>query len=728
MNLLSFYTHDFHIMKRHPLLLLFLLVSPFFLRAQAPCGTTKILEYLEEYEPDFVERRAEIEKATTDYYIQMAEKDGSNQATITIPVVFHVLYKTAEQNIHDSLIYSQMDVLNEDYSGLNVDIANVPDYFEDVVGTANIEFCLASRDPNGNPTTGITRTETNRINFPNLDASGGFESFTPMHFTSEGGLDAWDTKQYLNIWVCNIATSSTLAWAYLPGADARVDGIVCRYDYVGRPSIAGEPYSLGRTMTHEVGHWLNLFHTFDNDGGNTCSQDYIADTPTQRAANFGCPSFPRSSCNNYSDMYMNYMDYTDDDCGIMFTKGQVKRMEAALATIRKGILSSIGCAAPANNDAQISDFISPTVDNCLFTDIPIFVEFGNKGNKPLTSLQIHYQIDGGATNIYEWTGELAPYQSEPVIAGFASLEPGLHQLVAYTSMPNGEMDANPVQDTLKRSFYVGDGVQAPYFEDFSELYTDNAWTIVDSDEAVPWHYITNVINSDSTINGAMAVNHYFHVFFDGVGSYDDLVSPNIDLRLMNDPYLVFDYSYHFNRTNEDELQIFVSKDCNQTQDLVYHKKGDSLSTRRFPVILEAEDWARDTVDLSAYAGESIILTFRTTSAGGAWLLLDNILVDGIPFASGISNMPSPSITMNVFPNPCNSNQPVWLHLESQQTSTGMLRLISINGQEVFLQPVSLNGSKQRLPISFKGIQSGLYLLELIDDTGNRMIEKINLTE
>ncbi len=715
-------------MKQLVAILLFFLFPCLLIHAQEPCGTTKVLEALYEYDSNFAERRAEIEKETEAYYRQAVEKEGATRATITIPVVFHVIYNREAQNIPDSIIHSQMEVLNEDFSGLNVDIANVPDYFSDAVGIANIEFCLASRDPNGNPSTGITRKETSRTNFPDLDPSDGFDSFTAMHFDKSGGVDAWDTKQYLNIWVCNVGTTNTLAWAYLPGADERVDGIVCRYEYLGRPSLAGDPYSLGRTLTHEVGHWLNLFHTFDNDGGNTCSQDFVEDTPSQRSSNFGCPNFPRSTCKNHSDMFMNYMDYTDDDCGIMFTKGQVKRMEAALSTTRKGILNSIGCTEPANHDAQISNLISPIVDNCLFSDISIFVEFANKGKKPLNTLNINYQLDNGSVNVFQWEGELAPQQTTPAMVGFASLDPGLHHLVVYTSLPNGEPDAYPMQDTLHRYFYVGEGTTAPFFEDFNTLHTKNAWTTFDSGNAVPWHYITTVSNGDSIITGAMGVNHYFHVFFDGVSTYDELVSPSIDLRLMNDPYLVFDYSYHFDRTNEDDLQIFASTDCNQTREMIYHKKGDSLSTRFYPALLDENDWSRDTVDLADYAGESIILTFKTTTAGGSWLFIDNILVDGIPFAVGSSSNPTIDFKMEVYPNPCTNHEPTWVSIENSSIGNSTLRLFSTSGEQVLTQQVHLKEGNQKVPLSIENVSTGLYFLEIIDATGRRVVEKLSVQE
>jgi hypothetical protein len=164
-----------------------------------------------------------------------------------------------------------------------------------------------------------------------------------MKYSSTGGQDAWNTSDYLNIWVCNLA-SGLLGFATFPGGNSNTDGVVCDYAYFGNTGTATSPYDLGRTATHEVGHWLNLYHIW---GDSYCGNDYVSDTPKHEESNYGCPSYPHaSSCSgtgSSGEMFMNYMDYTNDACMFMFSTGQKNRMRATLNSSRSSLLSSLGC-------------------------------------------------------------------------------------------------------------------------------------------------------------------------------------------------------------------------------------------------------------------------------------------------------------------------------------------------------------------------------------------------
>ncbi|MCS7036933.1 MAG: M43 family zinc metalloprotease, partial [Saprospiraceae bacterium] len=272
---------------------------------------------------------------------RIQEKQGAKDTgnmVITIPVVVNVLWRTAAENISDAQIQSQIDVLNADFRLLNADAANTPAAFAPLRADCQINFCLARRDPNGCPTTGIRRRQTNKTVF-NPDIND-------MKFESQGGLDAWDRDQYLNIWVCNM-NSDPLGYAQFPGGPANTDGVVVDYRYFGTIGTATAPFHLGRTATHEVGHWLNLFHIWRASGCD--NSDLVDDTPNQDGPNFGCPSFPHISCSNgpHGDMFMNYMDYVNDNCMFMFTHGQKARMRATFEPggPRNAILNSNRCKA-----------------------------------------------------------------------------------------------------------------------------------------------------------------------------------------------------------------------------------------------------------------------------------------------------------------------------------------------------------------------------------------------
>ncbi len=302
------------------------------------CGTMARLEYLIQQDPTILDRMTQVE-AQTQAYIE-AQRHLPQQRTgnvITIPVVVHIVYRTSAENLSDAQVQSQINVLNEDFRRLNADAANTPSLFQSVAADVEIQFCLATRDPVGNPTNGITRTQTTKTSFSVYTDD--------VKYSSQGGKDAWPTDQYLNIWVCNLG-SSTLGYAQFPNSGpSATDGVVIDYRYFGRGGSAQAPYNKGRTATHEVGHWLNLRHIW---GDAQCGDDYVNDTPVQQGPNYGCPTFPKPSCSNTSDMFMNYMDYTDDACMNLFTQGQKTRMRAVLAPngFRAGLLTSQGCSAP----------------------------------------------------------------------------------------------------------------------------------------------------------------------------------------------------------------------------------------------------------------------------------------------------------------------------------------------------------------------------------------------
>lgn len=261
--------------------------------------------------------------------------------TIVIPVVVHVIWRTASENISNDQILSQIEALNADFSRKNADFSQVPTVFAGRAADAGIQFVLATVDPHGRPSNGIIRKQTNAQLWINDDR---------IKKSSTGGSDAWDSRQYLNIWVANLS-SSLIGFSTFPGAPADKDGIVIRYNAFGTKGTLSPPYDQGRTLTHEAGHWLGLQHLW---GDSPCGDDGVDDTPKQRAGNRGTPQFPRinTGCDNgpHGDMFMNFMDFSDDRSLLMFTKGQAERMRAQFlpGASRHALLSSKGGGEPWN--------------------------------------------------------------------------------------------------------------------------------------------------------------------------------------------------------------------------------------------------------------------------------------------------------------------------------------------------------------------------------------------
>ncbi len=358
------------------LLIMMICVSLSSQAEQRNCSAMDVLERQLERSPDLAKKMDKIENFTQRVIRNSNEDLQRADGIITIPVVVHVIYQTNAQNISQAQINSQMQVLNDDFRRLNSDANNTWSQAAD----SQIEFCLASIDPNGNSTTGVTRKYYNRSEWGTNDA---------MKSSSNGGVDAWPTGDYLNMWICNIG-GGILGYAQFPGSgSAATDGVVMSPQYFGTTGSAQAPFDGGRTTTHEVGHWLNLRHIWGD--GNCNADDFVSDTPTSDAPNYGCAS-GHVSCSS-TDMVQNYMDYSDDGCMNLFTQGQKDRMRALFAAggFRASLLNSAGCGNSGGPVASCNDGIqnqgetgidcggpcTACPSNCSGTEVSITITFDN---------------------------------------------------------------------------------------------------------------------------------------------------------------------------------------------------------------------------------------------------------------------------------------------------------------------------------------------------------------
>jgi hypothetical protein len=314
------------------------------------CGSMGLLEQQLAQDPDLERRMNDIERHTEEF---VASGGGTERVVITIPVVFHIIHNGdavgSGENISDAAVMAQLDQLNKDYRKLNSDASLIPAAFAGVAADAEIQFCLAQRKPDGTATTGINRLNMSYASWQDGNATstvGSIESNLKPN-------TIWDRNKYLNIWSVVFGGSSAglLGYAQFPGGTASTDGVICLYSSFGSTSVpnsAGGVYGKGRTLTHEVGHWLNLRHIW---GDANCGSDLVSDTPTQQTSNYGCPTYPHVTCSNGTagDMFMNYMDYVDDACMYMFSAGQKTRMQALFASggSRASLATSDGCTAPS---------------------------------------------------------------------------------------------------------------------------------------------------------------------------------------------------------------------------------------------------------------------------------------------------------------------------------------------------------------------------------------------
>jgi hypothetical protein len=315
--------------------LLFLSAQSF---SQKKCVTARYFKNEMSRNPGFKKQHQQIEEFTTKYvntFIDSNQSRINGVTVIKIPVVVHVLYHNLQNKISDSVIRQQIKILNRDFRRKNADTILTPSAFRNVAADCEIEFHLATSDPKRVSTNGIIKKYT---------PVKTWEDDDKMKFDNEMGSDAWDSKQYLNIWVCSMG--GLAGYSSLPGNDPKKDGVVVDFAAFDA-NLFGAGYDMGRTAVHEVGHWLNLKHIW---GDSDCGDDGVSDTPKQEIYTVGCPNGVRKSCNNSTagNMYMNYMDFTNDACMNIFTKGQKLRMRSLFDTggSRESLLNSTGLSAP----------------------------------------------------------------------------------------------------------------------------------------------------------------------------------------------------------------------------------------------------------------------------------------------------------------------------------------------------------------------------------------------
>jgi hypothetical protein len=338
--------------------------------AQRECASSIYIDQQKSVDPALTNKIIDIENFVRSQ--QTAKLSGQEAPNvITIPVVIHVLYKKTSQNISDEQIKSQIDALNRDFRRRNADSVNTPDRFKSAATDIQIQFELATADPKGRATNGIIRKPTSVNSWTTDDK---------IKFSTQGGDDAWDSRYYLNFWIGDLGT--LLGYSSIPGAVMEKDGVVINYTTFGTINV-NAPYDLGRTATHEVGHWLGLKHIW---GDSYCGDDLVDDTPKQGNFTSGCPNSFRSTCGNgeMGDMYMNYMDFTNDACMNLFTAGQKKRMWALFNSggPRNLILASKGLNKPWVTELPVE---TPVINN-------IFKSYPNPTNGAMV-LDFDYNAD-----------------------------------------------------------------------------------------------------------------------------------------------------------------------------------------------------------------------------------------------------------------------------------------------------------------------------------------------
>ena len=603
---------------------------------------------------------------------QQAKKKSihaSSSTIYTIPVVFHILHKYGAENISDAQVLDAMEILNRDFAKQNSDTTFIIPSFKNIADSTGIYFKLATIDPNGNCTNGIIR---------HFDSNTDWDIDVPNIYSY-----TWDPTKYMNVYIVKSILlygdpNAAAGYTYTPGswyAGDPEDAIVVIHSYIGSIGTGSEYTS--RVLTHEVGHWLNLEHTFgwgEAGSGDCNTDDYVDDTPTS-AGFIGCPNVNNPSsyqiCNpGVDENFQNYMDYSY--CNQMFTHDQATRMRDALLDNISGRdnlwsvsnLTATGVTTPAqlchadfkssNTTNTVCEGNSLTFTNLSWNGVPTSYNWNFPGGSPATSIAVSPVVTYNTAGVYNVS--LTISNSSGTIS----------------TTKTGYVTVNPSAAVYANTVY------SESFENTSIPNTD--WKVRNR-ESDP---ITWVQTSAAAATGSKSVRIVNST--DAEGFVDELISPslNIDSIAGINPQLTFKVA-HAQKTSQsaDKLQVFVSIDCGINWVLRKTISGTNLSTagiQSSSFVPTTSQWVQQSVSLAGYSTQhNLFIMFRFTSDGGNNIYIDDINISGTSTAS-IDEENSDSFDFTIYPNPTDKNATISLTLTEKQSVN--LEVTDITGRKL----------------------------------------------
>jgi len=619
-------------------------------------------------DPEYAANQARLELETavyTEQYLAARASGAANRGASVvriIPVVFHVIHEGGAENISRAQIQNQIDLLNQDFRRLNADTVNTPIPFRPLSADVEVEFRLATLDPNGNCTDGVVRL---------------YSPLTNNARNNVKALSYWPSNKYLNFWIVKTIENSSgsagivLGFAQFPGGAAATDGVVMRHDYTGNIGTAANSNNEGRTATHEVGHWLNLRHIW---GDAQCGSDFVTDTPTHFGANqSNCPTFPKfSNCTGNGvngDMFTNYMDYTNGNCQNMFSVGQAARMNAALSSStsqRNNLWTAANLAATGTTGATAA-VCAPIAD------------FTNNVNFVCAGTTINF-LDGswnGPVDTYSWSFPGGtPSASGDQNPSIQYNTPGTYDVSLTVTNTTG---SNSITRTGTVTVLTATGLNSiPYSESFEAISFPGSDWVVDNGGGNTWTMSTQAAKTGSK---SVFINNYSG---NTANTTDAFITPTYDLTYVTNANLTF-WLAHAARstTGTDALKVFASTTCGQLWNIRYNKSGATLSTAGIITsnfVPNASQWRQETVNISSSSYNnkpSVRFKFEYTQVNANNIYIDDINLSG---TVGLNDAVEQSLNFSVYPNPVSTSGYIDFTLADRGNVT--VQVIDVTGRVV----------------------------------------------
>lgn len=635
--------------------------------------------------------QAELDAWTEEF---VANHSSDARSTYIIPVVFHIIHDNGVENISDAQVEDAIRILNNDFNKLNTDWPNVKEEFLDLVADVGIEFRLALRDPQGNCTNGITRTQS-------ATTYVGDQTMTSVI--------QWPRNRYMNVWVGASAGGANVAGytnypAVLNNAPTR-DGIVLRHNYVG--SIGTGSSSGSRTLTHEVGHWINLPHLWGNSNNpglqtNCNTDDGVADTPNT----IGWQSCNRNgvTCGTL-DNVENYMEYSF--CSKMFTNGQAARMIAALTSSiaqrnqlwQSSNLAFTGVDAPG--ELCLARFTSNTRSICAGAA----VDFLDQSYHNVVSREWNFTGGTPATSTDE--NPSVVYTSPGVYPVALTVSDG------NSSLTNTTLSYITVLDNPGTAVPVEDG-----FEAYTSL-SDAPWTVLNPDGDN-----TFTLSSTTAFTGDKSIQLLNNSSM--TGRKDELVSNTYDMSDVDEVRISYRYAFaRRNSANDDRLRFYVSNNCGLTWSLRQQLRGSTnlvtggtVSGTFVPASQDQWGFAEVSNVSASFNTSDFRFKFEFESDGGNSLYIDNININGS--AVGVEELVGGDTSIRVVPNPAKGQ--AQLIFDIREAGPVTISLLDVLGRDLgMVQEGYAARGEQRLELPVSGLRSGMYFVRVVQGSDTRVV-------